>query len=53
MSKTGSFSRTPRLRNPVARALRGRARFRRHVASNGKRYPRRSKHGRRVLETDK
>ena len=52
MSGKASFPRVPRERNPVARVLRGRARFRRQVAANGKRYLRRAKHPGRAAAED-
>ena len=53
MKKLGPFRKAPRPRNPVARALRGRGCFGRHVAANGKRYRRRAKHPERVREAER
>ena len=53
MDRTASSSNALRPRNPMAHALRGRARFVAHVAASGKRYRRRPKHAKRVFEAEK
>ena len=52
MKRVGSFPKALRPRNPVARALRGRACLGGYVAANGKRYRRRAKHAKRIREAE-